>query len=432
MNYSLPKKPNKLITKGGWDIIHIYGSPYERGYAHGYLLAGKFAHIQKVFEYEVTTEFKVSLAEYLRTCRENVSPIVKTKYPEFYEELQGIADGVNAKTTIRGITPDWLIAWNSFLSMYTYYDNPTRKSRQPLRCSAFIATGKSYTQNGDIVMAHNTHSDYMFGQIQNVMMYVYPSNGYSFLMQTTPGYICSGADWFLCTSGIIGCETTIADTSYDLDWKTGTPYFCRIRQAMQYAATLDEYHTIMITNNAGDYACSWLLGDTNTGEIMRIELGLKTTSVQRTNDGAYHGMNSAINTTLRATETTDIELYDTSTSSGARNSRLYYLLHEKYKGKITVDTAKKIIADHYDAYLGVSHAGPRGICSHKRSKKNIEYGAVDAKVVDTPMAKTLSTWSRIGPPCGQGMRHANTVKIHHNRKSITYKLSARKWIKITS
>jgi hypothetical protein len=104
MNYILPKKPNKLITKGGWDIIHIYGSPYERGYAHGYLLAGKFAHIQKVFEYEVTTEFKVSLAEYLRTCRENVSPIVKNKYPEFYEELRGIADGVNAKTTIHGKT----------------------------------------------------------------------------------------------------------------------------------------------------------------------------------------------------------------------------------------------------------------------------------------------------------------------------------------
>jgi hypothetical protein len=201
---------------------------------------------------------------------------------------------------------------------------------------------------------------------------------------------------------------------------------------MQYASTLDEYHTIMISNNAGDYACSWLLGDTNTGEIMMIELGLTKTSMERTNDGAYHGMNSALNAALRATETTDIELYDTSTSSGARNSRLHYLLHEKYKGVITIGIAKKIIADHYDAYLGTYQPGPRGICSHKRSRlhKDLAYGATDAKVVDTSTAKKLQTWCRIGPPCGRGMRHASTVKYHRGNKSITYKLGAHNWTKI--
>ena len=44
---------------------------------------------------------------------------------------------------------------------------------------------------------------------------------------------------------------------------------------MQYADSIDEWAEIMVKNNSGAYANSWLLGDIRTGEIARLELGLK-------------------------------------------------------------------------------------------------------------------------------------------------------------
>lgn len=134
-------------------------------------------------------------------------------------------------------------------------------------------------------MAHNTHTNFADGQLHNIIMNVIPSSGHPFVMQTSAGYIASGTDWFICSTGMIGCETTIGDINYTP--RFGVPYFCRIRQAMQYGKTLDDYEQIMDKKNAGDYACSWLFGDINTNEIMLYEIGLKEKNVQRTKNGVF-------------------------------------------------------------------------------------------------------------------------------------------------
>ena len=100
------------------------------------------------------------------------------------------------------------------------------------RCSAFIATGNA-TKNRDIVMAHNTHSDFVTGQLLNIVIKVFPDVGNAFIMQTSAGLIASTSDWFLMSNGIIGCETTLSDINYKPEF--GTPFFCRIRELMQYA-----------------------------------------------------------------------------------------------------------------------------------------------------------------------------------------------------
>lgn len=384
--------------KEGWKVIHIYGKPYERGFAHGYLLFDELRNTIKLFEFMIKEYIKVSLRKYLRVSNRLIKPVLKNNFPEFYEEIQGISAGAKRKGL--HISVDLLIGWNSYMSLYSYF-----KEGAPLKCSAFIATG-SATKNGDIIMAHNTHTNLPEGFKHNIILYITPSTGHPFVMQTSPGQIASVTDWFLCSTGIIGCETTIANINYKP--KFGYPFYCRIRQAMQYGESLDDYDKIMSEKNSGDYACSWQFGNIKTNEIMLLELGLNIKSVKRTKNGVFYGMNSAMDDELRTKETTDIDHTNITTSLGARNKRLDELLNHKYKGKIDMSNAKKVLADHYDVYLRRDEMTSRCICKHvecdpTRTTRapNYPFGCTDGKVVNSEMAKNLSFWGRFGSACGR-------------------------------
>ena len=409
--HSFTKKNNKIYgkiisKKEGWKTIEIYGEPFEMGYAHGFLLADDLREIKKTFPFLIKEELNTSFSQYLEKSNVLIKPILKMKYPDMYEEICGISKGAKKKGV--DISVDFLISWNSYMSLSTIFENIDAEKQ---RCSAFIATGNA-TLTGDIVMAHNSHSSFLEGRFMHIVMYLKPSRGIPFMMQTCAGFIASVTDWFICESGIIGCETTIGDINYNPSF--GSPFFCRIREAMQYGRSLDDYVEIMMKDNAGDYACSWQFGNVNTGEIMLFELGLENYSIQRTKNGVFYGMNSAIDFKIRSLETNDNEFYDLETSSGSRNYRLNQLLNEKYYGKISRDNAKTILADHYDMYLGISQMNGRSLCKHLEneiSKDDVNlFGAVDGKVVDSKMAKKMKFLGRFGSSCGRIFKKSKFLK----------------------
>lgn len=420
-NKNLPSNHNKtqkkkeklngsiLSKKEGWIVLFIHGEPFVRGYAHGALLYKELQRVVDTFPFLLKNELKVDFKTYMNACSTQISPIVMNDYPEFYEELRGISEGAKSKGLDIGV--EYLIAWNSMLSMYSFFRN-----NNAYKCSAFIATGNS-TEDKKIVMGHNTHADYLTGQIQNIVLHIKPSKGHYFVMQTCPGYIASGIDWFICSTGIIGCETTISGIIYKPEF--GAPYFLRIRQAMQYGKSIDDYVEIMLKDNAGDYACSWLLGDINTNEIALFELGLKKHSIERTKNGVYYGMNTAIDFELRSTETNDKDLFNVEKSSGARNFRFNQLLNETYYGKINTSNAKKILSDHYDVFLHKDEMNSRSICKHSEydegkftGKPYYPFGCTDAKVVDSKLAKQLHFIGRFGNCCGKTFNIKKHVKKH--------------------
>lgn len=401
------KKATILKPKQGWIQITITGEPFERGYQHGYLLADQFKHIRDVLSFVVKEMFHVGLSEYVKTCKKLITPNIAKYYPEFLEEIRGISKG--AKVSV-----DFLIAWNSLLSMYSYYGN--LKTENVQRCSAFIACGNA-TKDGSIVMAHNTHSDYASGSLANIVLRVIPEKGHSFVMQTYAGYIASGTDWFLCDNGIIGCETTISEINYKPQF--GTPYFCRIREAMQYGESLDDYAQIMTKNNAGDYACSWLFGDINQNQIMLCEIGLNITNIQTTTDGVFYGMNSAIDFELRTLETNDQTFNDLGDSSGARNARLNALLNEKYYGKIDLEIAKSVLSDHYDSNLNKTIPSSLTVCKHSdldpgssTRRPYYPWGCVDGKITNSSMARKMEFIGRHGASCGMSFSANKYLKEH--------------------
>jgi len=423
---------NIIEEKDGWIVAHIFGEPYERGFAHGYLLKNELKKVLNVLPFIVKEQLNVSIEKFINKSNKLIKPKIKKYFPEFYTELRGICDG--AKYGNIDISLDFLISWNALLSLYDVFSNNKKE-----RCSAFIACGNS-TENGDIIMGHNTHSDFATGQLLNIALYITPSNGNSFVMQTSPGFIASSSDWFICSSGIIGCETTIGDINYTP--KFGTPFFCRIRQAMQYGNDLDDYIKIMIDKNAGDYACSWLLGDIRNNEIMLFELGLKEKNIQRTKNGVFYGMNSAISKNLRENETTDKDFDNLSTSSGSRNARLNELLNKKYYGSINLENSKKILSDHYDMFLKKNILNSKGICKHleldgEPEKKTIKpfypFGCTDSKIINSELAYSLSFLGKMGCGCGEPFIVKTYIKEHpefENWGKVLQDRHNQKWLKI--
>jgi hypothetical protein len=416
----------KIISKKeGWVSIHIYGEPYERGFAHGWLLYKELKRNHFIFPFLIKNQLKTTIHDYMNLCILKIKPIILNNYNEFYKELEGISAGAKNRG-VHKITVDFLIAWNSILSSYTYF-----KQNDVFKCSAFIATG-DYTSNKNIVMAHNTHCDFITAQTTNIIMKISPSIGEEFTMQTSAGNLASGTDWFICKNGIIGCETTISHIKNPPIF--GDPYYCRIRKVMQYAKTLNDCEQYMTTNNAGDYACSWLFGDINTNEIMLLDLGVNNYHTERTHNGVFYGMNSAINYNFRKLETTDINHFNNSTSTGSRNIRLNYLLNEKYKGKINIENSKQILSDHHDSLLNMDIMSQRNICKHQESDndsnlikmmvptvlsslKNHPSGCVDGKVTDSNMASQMRFVGRFGSSCGRVFNLNEYINKHPEYKS---------------
>jgi hypothetical protein len=421
-----------LGNEAGWKMLQIYGGPYERGFAHGYLLKDDLKRVLKSFPFLVKEIIRVDFLDYIKESNRQIKPQVKKHFPEYYTELTGISDG--AKRAGVHISVDFLIGWNSHMSLSYYF-----KKNYYSHCSAFIATGNA-TEKGDIVMAHNTHADFITGQLYNIIMRIVPDSGHPFVMQTCAGLIASVSDWFICSTGIVGCETTISGINYVPNF--GVPFYCRIREAMQYGRTLDDYTKIMLKHNAGDYACSWLFGDTNTNEIMLFELGLKNHSIQRTKNGLFYGMNSAIDDKLRKQETKDIDHDNVSSSVGSRNKRLHELLNKEHYGKINLSVGKAVMSDHYDMYLKKIEPNGRSICKHlETSIENCKTapfyprGCTDAKVLNTELAKNMMFWGRFGSGCGRKFSVKKHMREHPEWKRWAPYLNnynGEKWIKIAA
>ena len=181
---------------------------------------------------------------------------------------------------------------------------------------------------------------------------------------------------------------------------------------MQYGATLDDYVEILLKGNSGDYANTWYLADINTNEIMMFELGLKYHNIERTKNGYFIGFNGTFDPKIRNMECTNQGFFDVRRHQGARRVRLNDLM-EGNKGKINLEMAKKLIADHYDVYLKKgNNPCSRTVCSHyeldgreymSQADRPLPYqprGAMDGFVVDSTMAKNMSMCGRWGSSCG--------------------------------
>lgn len=407
-------KLSERRSQDGWTFLHIEGEPKIRGFQYGYQLAPDIARSLRAQRVEWTYRSGMDWEWLIDRSKEFFSPKVDG---ECLAEIDGIVAGMKAAGV--ATTRDEMIAYNGYIELTSYWWPEKKREMESSApdarrqsCSSFIATG-TMTADGGIVLGHNTMSSYISADAY-IILDILPNQGHRILMQTSPGWIHSGTDFFITDAGLVGSETTIGKfKGFD---EKGVPEFVRMRRATQEASGIDQWCAIMKEGNNGGYANAWLIGDVNTNEIARLELGLRYVGFERTKNGYYAGSNIAENLKVRRFETEESET-DIRLSGVARRVRWKELM-KQYAGKITLDVAKGFEADHYDPYLHTLQPGARTLCAHcDRDSLDPElpfepWGTIDAKVVDSKMAKAMSFAARWGSGCGAPFDAAAFLRAH--------------------
>jgi len=402
--------------KNGWIYIHIEGTPTERGFQHGYLLAKDIKETIRVLGEGWKYQSAMEWSWFVQKAGEILASKVDS---ENLAEIDGMVEGMKAAGILT--TRNELVALNGWMELLWYWwptvkDTISPNSPDPKKqsCSSFIATG-SMTADGGIVLGHNTMLGYADPRC-NIILDILPDKGHHILMQAQTGFIHSGTDFFVTDAGLVGSETTLADFfPFDM---SGAPEFARMRHAIQYASSIDEWCEIMKKGNNGGLANAWLLGDVNTNEIARLELGLKHIGFEKKKDGYFVGSNVAEDLGILRFETKTKET-NIKNSSIARRVRWKQLMKQN-GGKVDLELAKLFEADHHDMYLGKIEPNGRTICAHWDLDSQFSgidnpfspAGTVDGKVIDSKMAKRMSFLARWGSACGMAYDAKKYLEAH--------------------
>ena len=406
--------PAYRYPSAGWIYLHIEGQPYERGYQHGYLMAREIPEYLERCAASLGAKAEADSWDQLRTT---VNALFLRGFDrEILEEMKGIAEGASdagakwlgrridlvdivvANTTVelgelRGampMTPTGLEGLQ--LDAPPYFD---RKRDSVLdHCSAFAATGPA-TRDGKMVIGQVTWWPLTLAEQTNVMLDIKPANGHRLIIQSYPGGIESGTDWYQNDAGVVLTETTIRQSPFNI---AGTPVAFRAREAIQYGGNVDEVVAQLGTHNNGLYTNEWQIGDAKNNEIAMYELGTARTKLWRSSnndwfggtEGFYWGDNNAKDLQVRLEYVPDPQgapeyvPYAPHTRDTAWQD-----LYQKYRGQI----------DEQFGFLAF------------RTAPLVSASTMDAKIATADMAQHLMVWAAIGKPnqrewvAGQGERH---------------------------
>ncbi len=393
--------PAYRYPAAGWIYLHIEGKPYERGYQHGYLMARE---IPEYFE-RCAADLGANNPQGWANLRTTANAFFLRGFDrEILEEMRGIADGASdagikwqgrridlvdvvvANVTVEmgelrsamPVTPTGLEDLK--FESPAYYDKKRDVSILD-RCSAFAATGPA-TKDGKMIVGHVTWWPLTLAEQTNVWLDIKPESGHRMLMQSYPGGIESGTDWYQNDAGVVLTETTIRQTPFN---PQGTPVAYRARMAIQYSASITEMVERLGTRNNGLYTNEWIMGDAKNNEIAMYELGTNHTKLWRSSrdewfgntPGFYWGNNNAKDLTIRTEYLPDPHGQPEYVPYvPAIRDLAWQDLYQKHRGQI----------DEQFGFLAF------------RTAPLVSASTMDAKVITADMANRMMVWSAFGKP----------------------------------
>ena len=390
--------PAYRYPAAGWIYLHIEGEPYERGYQHGHLMA------REIPEYLERCAGVLGSKDHWDDYRTTANALFLRGFDrELLEEMRGIADGASAagarwkgrridlldivvaNTTVEmgelasaaSVTPTGLEGLS--LDPPPYSDRRSDSVKE--HCSAFAATGPA-TRDGRMVIGHVTWWPLTLAEQTNVMLDIKPASGHRMLIQSYPGGIESGTDWYQNDAGVVLTETTIDQTPFNA---AGTPVAFRARTAIQYSNNIDDVVRLLSKENNGLYTNEWIMGDAKTNEIAIFDLGTNHTKLWRSSKnewfgdtpGFYWGDNNAKDLSVRLEEYPDPQ-GDPQFIPYVPGPRdlAWQQLYREYRGRI----------DEQFGFLAF------------RTAPLVAASTMDAKVVTADMASHMMVWAEFGRP----------------------------------
>ena len=436
------------VDRDGWQFVHIEGSPADRGWQHGWLLASEIraaiSSIKQLIWLDSATEFgwwaENANAMWLDKLKSDSGGSLGGFGVEILDELQGIVDGANARfdELAPWLTLQDLLGWNGYPELVCqWFPNVCNHSitppiplplpgttcderRQPSHasvrnanrfvphhCSAFVATGE-YTKDGGVVGAHTTWQRFANGDFYNIILEIgIPEGaGHSILMQTAPGYVASTMDFGQNAAGMIAISTSINGVNF---LPEELPYFLRARRAGQHASTIEEWISLFREGNNGGYSNNWLLAEAATGRITSYDLTANNESCAPiVSSGYYASYNLPQSHEIQVREIGSPSPQNIANGSVSRRLRFDQLMSE-HKGAIDANRAQQVIADHYDVYERALDPNSRTICGHSDNVNGAAgsnqspydpFGSLDGKVTTKSSAREGSFRARWGRACG--------------------------------
>src|SRR5580704_9550021 len=386
--------------KAGWIYVHIEGEPYDRGYQHGYLMAREIEQYIDRCAAQLDVKSRASAWNNGRTSANAL--FLRGFDTEILQEMKGIADGAAAAgAKYNGRTVDLIdvVTLNTITELGELNSampmTPTglegigfrapRPAPEPTggndHCSAFAACGKA-TKDGKMVIGHVTWWPLTLAEQTNIMLDVQPTTGHRVLMQSYPGGVQSGTDWYQNDLGVVLTETTIDQSPFNVE---GTPVAYRARKSIQYGDSVEKVVELLKTKNNGLYTNEWIVGDARTNEIAMLELGTYKTKLYSSaknewfggTEGFYWGCNNAKDLNVRLEYAPDPhgEPEDLPFVAGSRDVK-WQEMYQQNKGRI----------DEGFAALAF------------RTAPLVSSTTMDAKIASSEMAKRMMMWALFGKP----------------------------------
>jgi hypothetical protein len=390
--------PAYRYPSAGWIYLHIEGAPYERGYQHGHLMA------REIPEYLDRCAAELGSSQQWDQYRTTANALFLRGFDrEILEEMRGIADGASdagARWLGRRVDLIDIVVANVTVELGTLasavdttatglegfsFDKPAyaggKHDSVADHCSAFAATGPA-TRDGKMVIGHVTWWPLTLAEQTNVMLDIKPAAGHRMLLQSYPGGIESGTDWYQNDAGVVLTETTINQTPFNAQ---GTPVAFRARLAIQYGGNIDEVVKYLGTRNNGLYTNEWLIGDAKNNEIAMYELGTDQARLWRSSKnewfggtpGFYWGDNNPKDLGIRLENYPDPKSSPDYIPYVPYSRDLAWLnLYQTHQGQI----------DEQFAFLAF------------RTAPLVASSTMDAKVATSDMANRMMVWAEIGRP----------------------------------
>ena len=202
-------------------------------------------------------------------------------------------------------------------------------------------------------------------------------------MQTYPGGIMSGLDYYMSDAGLVVCETTIAQTRFE----HGVPLADRIRRALQYGESIDDAVKILRRDNNGLYTNEWLLADTRANEVAMFELGTRQSRLWRSSRNEWYGGTAGFYWGCNNPKDLEVRLETIPSTTGRPANVVFHPSDRDRTWLRLFDRRDKGI----DGDFGFrAFTTPPLAASH----------SLDAKFTTSAMVKELATWARFGPPMG--------------------------------
>ncbi|MFN0051485.1 MAG: C45 family autoproteolytic acyltransferase/hydrolase [Planctomycetales bacterium] len=396
--------------QAGWIVVHVEGTPYDRGFQHGQLLAAEIVDYIQVIASQRGPKAPAEAWRGLRTLTDAL--FLRGYDQESLQEMKGIADGAaaaGAKFDKRRLDLLDIVTLNSDVEVgfldpaleasgtgleslkFAAPQYAVPKARLKEHCSAFLATGPA-TADGRIVMGHITMSDLAYVRHFNVWLDIQPEQGHRIVFQTFPGGIESGMDYYITAAGLVVCETTIRQTRFD---REGTPLASRIRRAVQYAASIDEFVELLAPRSNGLYTNQWLVGDLKTNEIAMVETGTARSRLWRSSRGEwpdgtagfYWGCNN-----IR-----DREVFqETVPHLGGKPANLVRFPRSRDKAWLEIFGRYRGKIDEQFGFVALT------------TPPLAAFPSCDATFTTSTLASRLESWGLFGPPLGRAWEPSAT------------------------